>query len=80
MSAEMILIVRRIADAKERLVSLESDAAEITSSELYRLKLRVENADAMGVDLFADLLAQVDRQITKAGNRLHALQSVMMTA
>jgi hypothetical protein len=80
MSAEMILIVRKIADARERLVALESDAAEITSSELYKLKLRVENAEAMGVELFTDLIAQVDRQIAKAGNRLHALQSVMMTA
>src|SRR5262245_40565011 len=80
MSAEMILIVRKIAEAKEQLVALQSDVAEITGSELYKLKLRVENADAMGVDLFADLIAQVDRQITKARNRLNALQSVMMTA
>ena len=80
MSAEMILLVRRVADAKERLVALEADLAEITSAELYKLKLRVENADAFGVDLFSDLILQVDRQITKAENRLHALQGVMMTA
>jgi hypothetical protein len=80
MSAEMILLVRKIAEARERLVALESSAADITSSELYRLKLRVENADAMGVDLFTDLIAQVDRQIAKAENRLQALQGVMLTA
>lgn len=80
MSAERILLIRKIADAKQRLVALEADAAEITSAELYRLKLRVDNADAMGVDLFADLILQVDRQIKKARNRLNALQSVMLTA
>jgi hypothetical protein len=80
MSAEMILLVRKIAEARERLVALESGAADITSSELYRLKLRVENAGAMGVDLFTDLIAQVDRQIAKAENRLQALQGVMLTA
>jgi hypothetical protein len=79
MPAEMILLLRRIAEVKEKLVAMESDIAEITSSELYRLKLRVDQADQLGVDLFTDLLAQVDRQILKAENRLHALQSVMMT-
>ena len=33
-----------------------------------------------GVDLLADLVAQVERQITKARNRLLHLQSVMMTS
>ena len=79
-SAEMILIIRKIAEAKERLAALGADVDEITSSELYKLKLRVDNAEAMGVDLFTDLIAQVDRQIAKARNRLNALQSVMMTA
>ncbi len=79
MSAEMILLIRKIAEAKERLAEIESDIDEITASETYNLKLRVTNAEAMGVDLFADLLAQVDRQIRKAGNRLEHLKSVMMT-
>jgi hypothetical protein len=73
MSAEMILLVRKIAAAKERLLAIESDIAEIMASETYKLKLRVENAEALGVDLFADLLAQVDRQIRKARNRLEHL-------
>lgn len=79
MSAEMILIVRRIAEAKQRLAQIESDAEEITASEIYKLKLRVENSEAMGIDLFADLVAQVDRQIKKARNRLEHLQGVMLT-
>ncbi|MDX2031002.1 MAG: hypothetical protein SF339_10055 [Blastocatellia bacterium] len=79
MSAELILLVRRVADAKERLVALEADLADITSAELHKLKLRVENAATFGVDLFSDLLLQVDRQIAKAENRLHALMGVMMT-
>ncbi|HEV2668939.1 MAG TPA: hypothetical protein VG324_28750, partial [Blastocatellia bacterium] len=70
MSAEMILLVRRIAEAKQRLAGIESEIEEITSSEIYKLKLRVDNSEAMGIDLFADLVAQVDRQIKKARNRL----------
>lgn len=78
MSAEMILLVRRIAEAKQRLAGIESEVEEITTSEIYKLKLRVENAEAMGIDLFADLIAQVDRQVKKARNRLEHLRGVML--
>jgi hypothetical protein len=80
MSAEMILLVRKIAAAKQRLAQIDSDFDEITASETYKLKLRVENAEAIGVDLFADLISQVDRQINKARNRLEHLRGVMLTA
>ena len=80
MSAELILLVRRIAEAKRRLAGIESEIEEITASETYKLKLRVENAEAMGVDLFADLIAQVDRQIKKARNRLEHLRGMTLTA
>lgn len=76
MSAEMILLLRKIAEAKQRLVEIESDIEEITSSEIYKLKLRVEQSEALGIDLFADLISQVDRQIKKAQNRLFHLQLI----
>jgi len=79
-SAEMILLARRAAETKHRLAQIESDIEEITASEIYKLKLRVENSEAMGVDLFADLVAQVDRQIKKARNRLEHLRGMMLTA
>jgi hypothetical protein len=80
MSTEMILLVRRIAEAKQRLAQIESDIEEATASEIYKLKLRVENSEAMGIDLFADLVSQVDRQIKKARNRLEHLQGVTLTS
>jgi len=79
MSAEMILMVRKIAETKQRLARIESDVEETLASEIYKLKLRVENSEAMGIDLFADLVAQVDRQIKKARNRLEHLQGVTLT-
>ena len=77
---ELIWLVRRVAELKEQVAKAEVELTAIKSSELYRLKLRVENADEMGVDMFVDLIAQVERQIRKARNRLEALQSVMLTA
>ncbi|MEP7342940.1 MAG: J domain-containing protein [Acidobacteriota bacterium] len=76
MSTEMILLLRRIAEAKQRIAEIESDIEDATSAELYKLKLRVENSEAMGIDLFADLLSQVERQIKKAKNRLFHLQLI----
>jgi len=78
MSAEMIMLIRRITEAKRRLVGIESEIEEITASETHKLKLRVENAEAMGVDLFADLIGQVDRQIKKARNRLEHLRGMTL--
>src|SRR4030095_12340392 len=80
MSAEMILLVRRIADAKRRLAGAESEVEEIHALGHYKTKLRVENAEAMGIDLFADLIAQVDRQVKKARNRLEHLRGMTLTA
>ena len=79
-ATELIALARRIAQASERLLAMAEEIAEVTASETWRLKLRVGNAEAMGADLFADLVAQVDRQIFKARNRLTALQSIMITA
>jgi len=75
-SAELILLLRKIAETRQRLMDLETEIAEITASEIYKLKLRIENSEAMGIDLFSDLISQVDRQIRKAQNRLFHLQLI----
>lgn len=75
-SAEMILLLRKIAEAKQRLAEIETEIAETTASEIYKLKQRVENAEIQEDDLFADLLSQVDRQIRKAHNRLFHLKLI----
>lgn len=77
MSAEMILLLRKISEAKTRLAQMESDTNEILGSELYKLMKRVETADTLGVNLLNELVSQVDRQIRKAGNRLEHLRSIV---
>ena len=77
MSAEMILLLRKISEAKTQLAQMESDTNEILGSELYKLMKRVETADTLGVNLLNELVSQVDRQIRKAGNRLEHLRSIV---
>ena len=79
-SPELIVHTRRVQEIKAQVIQHETEIEELTSSEMYRLQRRVEQSDALGMDLFADLLMQVERQIKKARNRLEALQGVMMTA
>lgn len=76
MSAEMILLLRKIAEAKQRLAEVETEITDITASEIYKLKQRVETAEVREDDLFADLVLQVDRQIKKAQNRLFHLKLI----
>jgi hypothetical protein len=74
------VLTRRVQETKAKVIECETEIAELTDSEMYRLQRRVQQADELGIDLFADLLLQVERQIKKARNRLEALQGVMMTA
>ena len=79
-SPELIVLTRRVQEAKAKVIECETEINELTNAEMYRLQRRVEQADELSIDLFGDLLMQVERQIKKARNRLEALQGVMMTA
>jgi hypothetical protein len=78
-AAEMILVMRLLARVKERLAAIDAEIAEMAASEIYKLKLRAEKAEARGSDFLADLVAQVDRQIAKAKNRLAHWQPIEPT-
>lgn len=69
-AAELVQVMHQLAKIKERLVTIDAEIAEITASEIYKLKLRAEEAEALGRNFLAELVAQVDRQIAKAKNRL----------
>jgi hypothetical protein len=73
-SAEMIVLLRRISEARHLLETIDTGIEEILSSELFKLKQRAAAADAVGVNLLDELVSQVDRQIRKAGHRLEHLQ------
>ncbi len=77
MSAEMILLLRRISEAKGTLATLQLDTEQILGSELCRLMRRVASAGALGENILNDLVSQVDRQIRKATNRLEHLRELV---
>jgi hypothetical protein len=64
-------IERRIAAIDERLIAIEAELADLRASAIWRLKNKIDEAKAQGWDLFAEMLLQVRRDISRATARLN---------
>ena len=71
--AELVRVIRLIAGEREEILAVNSRTAELTDSEIYRLKQKVDAALAKNIDLLAEMAAAVDLSIAKARNRLSVL-------
>ena len=72
-AAELIRVIRKIAQVQERLKAIEATIDELRSSDLHRLKNEVEDAEAEERDLLAEMASHLDRQIADARQRLAGL-------
>ena len=72
-AAELIRVIRKIAQVQERLRTIEATIDDLESSDLYRLKGEVESAEAEERDLLAEMASRLDRQIANARQRLAGL-------
>ncbi len=72
-AAELIRVIRKIAQVQERLRTIEATIADLQSFDLYRLKSAVESAEAEERDLLAEMASRLDRQIAEARQRLAGL-------
>jgi hypothetical protein len=68
-------IIRQISQVKERLGALEREKAELRSSSLYQIKLKVDTADANGINLLAEMAQLLDQQIDMAKANLIRIKS-----
>jgi hypothetical protein len=71
--AELIRVIRKIAQVEGRLRAIEAEIETIKRSDLYQLWAKAEGLEESGRDLLAELAAQVDNQIAEARKRLEAL-------
>ncbi|NDD63536.1 MAG: hypothetical protein EBZ36_06110 [Acidobacteria bacterium] len=78
MSAEMIVLLRRISEAKSALAAIGEEQERIQTSEIFKLMRRVQAAGTLGENILDDLVSQVDRQIRKARNRLEHLRELVI--
>lgn len=69
-AAELIRVIRKIAQVKKRLKRIGEEMEQILLSDLYQLKIKVEDAESNAVDLLSRMASQVEEQIEEIENRL----------
>ena len=72
--AELVRVIRKIAQIERRLQAIESIIAQLRSSDLYRLKVEDERAEVRGLDLLNEMASRLDQHITDARKHLASLK------
>ncbi len=75
-AAKLIRAIRRIAQINKRMVALDAEISGIKSSDIYTLKLKVENEEAAGGNPMGDLARHVTQKIIMARQALAAMHAV----
>jgi hypothetical protein len=73
-AAELIRVIRKIAQVRERLRIIETDISELKQSALYELKTKVEESQDKGRDLLAEMASRIDKNIALSKIRLKKLK------
>jgi len=72
--AELIRMIRQIAQTRQNIKSLNRRIDELRHSDIYRFRQRVDDGLIDGIDLLAEMAATVDLDIAKARKRLALLR------
>lgn len=68
--AELIRIIRQIARIRNRIETISKEMEKLKETNLYKLKLRVNDAQDDGRDLLSEMAAEVAGQIEEANIKL----------
>jgi hypothetical protein len=68
--AELVRVIRKIAQVEKRLAAIAAEIADIRKRELYKLNVQVEEARAKGRDLLQELAEKIDKEILEAKQEL----------
>ena len=71
-AAELIRVIRKIAQVQARLRTIEATIDDLQSSDLYRLKSEVESAEAEERDLLTEMAARLAKRYRQAAEQGHA--------
>jgi U3 small nucleolar ribonucleoprotein component len=78
-AAELVRVIRKIAQARKRLVQIEREVQELQKSELFALKTKVDRAAGAGRDLLAEMAEDLNAQIAISRGRLNNLSTKQST-
>ena len=63
-------MIRRISQAKARVAEIDTEMRDMQVSELYKLKVRLDEAKNLGRNVLDEMAASVNAQIVRAKARL----------
>jgi DnaJ-domain-containing protein 1 len=72
-AAQLIRVLRKIAQVKERFRHIATEMTELRESDLYELKINVDRAEAEGQDVLAEMAARLEDEISRALERLKSI-------
>lgn len=71
--AELIRIIRQIARARNRIAEISKEMEKPKQTDIYKLKLKVKEAQDEDRDMLSDMAAEIDIQIENANTRLEEM-------
>jgi len=71
--AELVRLIRKIAQVEGRLRTIALEMAQLKESDLHELRKKVEEAENKGRDLLAEMASRVDKKINRAHKRFNDL-------
>jgi hypothetical protein len=73
--AELVRVIRKIAQAEKRLTAIAAEMEQVRQGELFKLREQVEEARADGRDLLKELGEQLDCEIDRVREELKQTMS-----
>jgi hypothetical protein len=73
--ADLIRVIRMIAQVQERLRVIDTEIAQLKQSDLCQLKIRVEEAENEAGDLLEEMASQLDEEIVIAKQKLKEMKA-----
>lgn len=74
--AELIRVIRKIAQVEARLQDIDKELLSLKSSDLWKLKQKVEAAERLERDLLSEMVEEIKSQIADAEQKLDILRSM----
>jgi DnaJ-domain-containing protein 1 len=74
-AADLVRVIRKIAQVNRRLDEIRKEVAELEESELFELKAKVDRATGEGRDLLGEMALDLDSRIAASRDRLNNLSS-----
>lgn len=72
--ADLIRVIRKIAQVQERLRVIDPEIDQLKQSDLHQLKIKVEENENEGRDLLGEMASQLDMQIAFAKQSLKEMK------